>query len=209
MIGANILFLIFSLFSTPNNTISTTNSFETIEDIYSSCHLNGIVDFKVFETAYRGLNVYKPSKATIAIADFSKNSNEKRFYLIDLAKRELILNTWVAHGRNSGDRMATSFSNTPESFKSCNGWFSVGDSIISPKHGKALLLHGLQKGINDNSLKREIIMHGADYVSEQFIQQFGRLGRSLGCPALPNEAMKIVVPKLANGSMLYIHKGTF
>lgn len=174
--------------------------------IFNACGLDGKVNFKAFDAAYQGFEKYHPKKSILAICDFSLPSDQKRFYLIDLEASKLILQTYVAHGKNSGDLYATKFSNIPESLQSSLGFFKVGSQITSPKHGAALLLDGLQKGINDNALTREIIIHGADYVSESFIKGNGRLGRSYGCPALPREDMAIAIQYLAGGALFYIHR---
>ena len=104
-----------------------------------------------------------------------------------------------------GDLMATSFSNVMESHKSSKGFFRVGEQIQTALHGPSLLLDGLERGINDNARAREIIIHGAWYAAESFIQQYGYCGKSFGCPALPDVAMKKLLPILANGSLLYIY----
>jgi hypothetical protein len=167
--------------------------------------LNGKLDYQAFEEAYNGIVKYHPAKQFVAIADFSKPSNQKRLFIIDCQSRTVVLNTWVAHGKNSGMNMATTFSNKPESYMSSPGFYMVNNTIISPKHGESLLLEGLEKGINDNARRREIIIHGAEYVSENFIKNNGRCGRSFGCPAVPVNEMSQVKQYLSGGALLYIY----
>jgi hypothetical protein len=119
--------------------------------------------------------------------------------------KELVMQTWVAHGKNSGENYVTNFSNKHSSHMSSKGFFRIEDSFESPKHGTSLALEGLEKGINDNAREREIIMHAADYVSEKFIEANGRCGRSYGCPALSKEDMQKALQLLKSGSLLYIH----
>lgn len=141
----------------------------------------------------------------VAVVDFTRPSEQQRFYIIDPLTGRILLQTWVAHGRNTGDRIARHFSNTPSSLMSSPGLYRVGEAFNSPKHGTALVLEGLDKGVNDNARTREIIIHGADYVSEAYIEQNGRCGRSHGCPAVPREEMHSVMELLPPGSLLYIY----
>lgn len=143
----------------------------------------------------------------LAIADMTQPSTAKRLYIIDLERRSLLLRTYVAHGQNTGELMAEHFSNRHGSHQTSLGLYRVGAEIVSPKHGPALLLHGLEKGLNDQALPREVIIHGADYVSEDFIRQHGRLGRSWGCPAVTRDDMPKVIDLLAEGGLLYVHAG--
>jgi len=188
----------------PKSEKGQTNA---VQLLYNEFNLKGVVDFKLFQQAVSGFYKYTCKKQILAIADYSRPSDEKRFFVLDLKNKKLLLSTWVAHGKNSGLRTTETFSNKPESYQSCPGFFKIGKPIVSPKHGDALLLYGLQKGINDNALKREIIIHAADYVGEDFIAKYGRCGRSHGCPALPKEVIDEILPVLTEGSLLYIHPG--
>lgn len=132
-------------------------------------------------------------------------STAKRLSIIDLERKELLLTTYVAHGQGSGELFCTTFSNRHGSHATSKGLYRVGAEIISPKHGAALLLHGLDASLNGQALAREVIMHGADYVSEAFIAEHGRLGRSWGCPAVSRSDMPSMIELLADGGYLYIH----
>jgi hypothetical protein len=172
---------------------------------YQLCGLKNMVSEEVFNRAMTGFNKINPDKKILVLADFSKASTEKRFVVVDLENHKVLYNTWVAHGKNSGENMATKFSNTPESFQSSLGFYMTGPVIHSPKHGKALELRGLEKGFNDKAKEREIIIHAADYVSQSSINSMGRLGRSHGCPALPNDLNDKVIDTINNGCVLFIY----
>lgn len=140
----------------------------------------------------------------ITVIDFSLPSTQKRLWIIDTERGEVLLNTVVSHGRNSGNLMAESFSNTPESFKSSLGFYETGETY-SGKHGYSLRLDGLEKGFNDQARNRAIVIHGADYAKEDFAKSTGRLGRSLGCPALPSELSAQAIDLIKDGTMLFIY----
>lgn len=140
----------------------------------------------------------------LSIADFSKSSAEKRLYVIDLAKQAVLFHTYVSHGRNSGMEYARAFGNREGSYMSSLGFYRTGE-IYQGQHGPSLRLVGLEKGINHRALERGIVIHGADYVSEDFIARYGRLGRSQGCPAVPQEECTSLVHCLKGGSCLYVY----
>lgn len=143
--------------------------------------------FESFSIALEGFYNLKEkglvTKDILTLIDFSKSSNTKRLWVINLKTNEVIFNSLVAHGRNTGEEFARYFSNKAESFQSSLGFYATAE-VYQGKHGLSLRLDGLQKGLNDKARERAVVIHGADYVSESFIKNHKRLGRSQGCPAL-------------------------
>ncbi len=140
----------------------------------------------------------------LTIADLSQSSVKKRLYVIDLEQRKVLFNTYVSHGKNSGNLYANHFSNTPSSLQSSLGFYVTGD-VYTGKHGISLRLEGQEPGFNDHAADRAIVIHGADYVSEQFIRQTGRLGRSFGCPAVASELAVPIINTIRDGSCLFVY----
>lgn len=184
----------------------TATEHDRDEVLFRDCGLLGSMDEAVFLRALESRRAHRTEGAILAVADMSRPSTEKRLFIIDLDARKLLLRTWVAHGRNSGELHCTSVSNRSGSLQTSKGLYRVGARIQSPKHGDALLLHGLDAGVNSAARSREIIIHGADYVGAAFIAQHGRLGRSFGCPAVAPEVMPLVM-ELLEGQLLYIFAG--
>lgn len=140
----------------------------------------------------------------LTILDFSKPSSEERLYLIDIKNQQLLVKSLVAHGQNSGALFAESFSNRPSSHMSSLGMYLTAYTYLG-KHGYSLRLNGIDRGLNDNAYKRAIVVHGANYVSEKYITQVGRIGRSFGCPALPLEKNDAIIDFIKEGSCLYVY----
>jgi hypothetical protein len=144
----------------------------------------------------------------VTLIDFSLPSYKKRLWTLNLETGDILLNTFVAHGRNSGNETAEKFSNTPESYQSSLGFY-LTDQPYSGKHGQSLRLKGLEKNLNDKAFERAIVIHGADYVSESFIEKHGRLGRSHGCPAIPEDLTTTFINKTKDGSLIFIYHPSY
>lgn len=141
----------------------------------------------------------------LSVVDFSKLSGERRLWVIDVERDEILFHEWVAHGRNSGDRaIASQFSNKAGSLKSSLGLFKTGYTYKGKNFGLSLKLHGLQPGINDNALMRGIVVHGARYVSEA-LQDGGTIGRSLGCLAVRPSVSQALIHTIKDGTLVYAY----
>lgn len=163
----------------------------------------------VFEYAVTGYAALKEKGRLlkteyITIIDFSKPSNLPRLFLLNMETGKIIFKTLVAHGRNSGGLMAESFSNNESSLESSPGFY-ITDETYFGKKGYSLKLLGCEEGFNNNAYRRGIVMHGADYVSEDFIRKNGFLGRSHGCPAVPAQLNRKIIDVIKNGSCLFIY----
>jgi hypothetical protein len=138
----------------------------------------------------------------LAVIDYSLPSTEPRLWVFDLRKMRLMYEELVAHGRNTGELLAERFSNQPGSYASSLGLFRTLNTYVG-RNGYSLRMEGLEPGVNDKAYERAIVIHGADYVSESFIEQTGRLGRSLGCPALRQDVAREVIDSLSDGQFVF------
>jgi hypothetical protein len=182
-----------------------------LEQTYSGAGLQRAgLKFEVFKNAMIGYynlqksQVVSTAKPILSVIDFTKSSKDKRLWIIDLKSKKVLYNSHVAHGRNTGDEFARKFSNAPNSYMSSAGFYVTREKYIG-KHGLSLRIDGMDPGFNTNAMARAVVIHGANYVSEAFIKQTGRLGRSLGCPALPVELTKDIINTIAGNTAIYIH----
>lgn len=164
--------------------------------------------YEVFKKALTGFfNLKSGSRIKnnlLTIIDFSLSSNKERMWIVDMDKLKVVNYSLVAHGRNSGEEYPENFSNKPSSYKSSLGFF-LTDNIYYGKNGMSLYLDGIEPDVNDKARERAIVMHGASYVSRDFIRTNGRLGRSYGCPSIPIENHEEIINMLSGRSCIYIY----
>lgn len=183
---------------------------ESASDFYSQLRDQDL-NFNAFDYGLKGfLRLKEEGKIDnsrfLTIIDMSVSANENRFFVIDVANQKIVHKSKVAHGRNSGQEFATNFSNHMSSYQTSLGFYKTGE-LYQGKHGLSLRLDGLEDA-NSNARARAVVIHAADYVSEMFIKNNGRLGRSLGCPALPSEGYQDIIGKIKEGSLLFIYHPT-
>lgn len=140
-------------------------------------------------------------KELLTIIDYSKPSSEKRLWVIDLKHNDVLFNTWVTHGQNSGKLNSSSFSNDRNSLKSSLGVFVTDNAYFSDHVGYALRVTGLEKGINDNAYKRGVLIHGAWYASGDLARR-GALGRSWGCMAVNKQISRPLIDTIKNNTLV-------
>ena len=124
--------------------------------------------------------------------------------MIDVQERKILFHTYVAHGRNSGNVYAKSFSNKKGSYQSSLGFYITGKTYTG-RNGYSMYLDGIEQDLNHAARKRAIVMHGAWYATEKFINNYGRLGRSYGCPAVPIKIHKELINKISDHTVLFIY----
>jgi hypothetical protein len=139
----------------------------------------------------------------LTVIDFSQSGRQKRFYLIDMEAQKLVMNTFVSHGKNTGVDMANDFSNTMNSEKSSLGFY-ITDATYTGKHGLSLRLKGQEEGFNNNALARGIVVHGAAYVNAGRANS-AFMGRSQGCPALPEAEYATAINYIKDGSVMFLY----
>jgi len=208
--------MLFAKKNVPNSGfhgISTSEKNKTSE-ISHSIFTRGLfnqagLSEEIFNMAFNGFSKINKKEilstdSIITIIDYSKPSNEKRLFVIDLKSAKLIHQSVVAHGRNTGEKYARIFSNKLNSHMSSIGFYITKKTYMG-ENGYSLRLDGLERGFNDNAMKRSLVIHGADYADESVINSKGYLGRSYGCPALPREISKQVIEKIKDGNIIFAY----
>ena len=227
--GAIIFTILLTFFVVPSNLLTIASGYypeesenlaipdnsdslrfeKRLHQLYNEISGIANLDFKVFRYSVVGFFVLKnkgliKNDSLITIIDYEQPSDAKRLFVINLSSKKLVYNTLVAHGKNTGEVYATNFSNRPKSNKSCFGFFVTGETY-NGKHEFSLKLDGVDTLYNHKARQRGIVFHGAEYVSEDYIQWNGRLGRSYGCPAVPQSVNQNLINTIRGGSCLFMY----
>lgn len=195
-----------SLLSNSSSTPFIKKAADSIYDLISLGQYG--LDKDVFFNAYKGFQYLQNEgllKKTnvLTICDYSQSSRNKRLYVIDLTDSRLLFNTYVSHGKNSGEEFATTFSNYNNSNKSSLGFLVTGRPYKG-KSGYSLQLNGMEPGINDKVKMRSIVLHGSRFVGESILGARGAIGRSLGCPAVPYGLHFRIIDAIKGGSCVFV-----
>lgn len=209
--------LLFSFVCIPSFLVVPTNkrcelvssSVRSSEDIsqqfFDEMELDGKVSFTAFQKAFEGYHkISTKHKNILTLIDFSQPSTAKRLFVFDLNQKRLLFSSVVSHGKNSGTNYATLFSNKVGSYQSSLGFY-LTEQTYQGKNGYSLILNGLEKGFNDRAKQRAIVMHGASYANPSVANRTGRLGRSFGCPAIPEKLVHPIIDAIKEGSVLFIY----
>jgi hypothetical protein len=214
------LLLVFFMSFAPKATTNTdpiliasataNNLAARIEIVYNSLDANhfAMPQITCFKKAMVGFYALKEKglihKDILTVIDFSMSSTKKRLWVIDLSTNTILYNSLVSHGMNSGGEYAKNFSNAPSSNKSSLGFYTTGETYMG-KHGLSLKLDGQERGINSNARSRAVVMHGASYANPSILRSQGYLGRSQGCPAIPEALKKEIIKTIKGKSCIFIY----
>ena len=176
-----------------------------VKSVYDSLNIKSKIDYSIFQKAYLGyVQIQNKNPGVLIIIDYTKPSNEERFYVLDLNKKKLVYSTRVAHSKNSGLEIPLEFSDDPNSYQSSLGFFvTLGE--YNGAYGYSLRLKGLEENVNANAEDRAIVIHGGDIVEDEYIKKFGFAGRSLGCPVLPYSLTRQIIDFIKHGRVLFIY----
>ncbi|NNM60444.1 MAG: murein L,D-transpeptidase catalytic domain family protein [Legionellales bacterium] len=203
------IFLLFLLSSITNSVfaynLSQVPSINEKEIISNASQLSA----KALHSAIQGYqwalkNGYVKNPDVLTIIDFTKPSNQKRAWLIDLKKSKVLMNFYTTHGKNSGLNYASSFSNSVHSNKTSLGVYTTLNAYYG-KHGLSERLMGLENGVNNNALRRTVVIHPADYATEEYVKTHGYTGRSWGCFGISPKESTQYVKYTQNGSVIFAY----
>jgi L,D-transpeptidase catalytic domain len=203
-------FTLIPIVQTASSVVVASAPVDEVSSVYNSIQLDQYgLSKEAFTYAWKGYQQLLDKKMIsrtnyLTICDLSQSSKQKRLYIIDVANNKLLINTWVAHGRNSGGEYATKFSNKPESLQSSLGFYITSGTYYG-EHGLSLRINGIEPGFNDKALERSIVIHGAAYVDGARARSGMYMGRSWGCPAVPQKESTTIINTIKNGTCLFIY----
>lgn len=198
-----------SVTKTTSVASSSSTVAEAANNLYDSLQLDELgMTKQALVYAYKGFQKLEEkgvvqNSDVLTVIDFSQPSDKKRMYIIDVKNFKVLLNTYVAHGKNSGLEYAKRFSNRHESLQSSLGFYVTKNTYFG-KHGLSLRLSGQDKGFNDNAESRAVVVHGAQYIGDNRLNS-AYMGRSFGCPAVPQKLANKVINTIKNGTTLFIY----
>lgn len=195
----SIFFILVSI-----NTHATSISREDAVDLYDNLNLEKSLDKKVFLKAYYAYARNHGINEILTVIDYTKPSTQKRFFVIDMKNEKVLFDTYVTHGKNSGLKYSSRFSNKMNSLETSLGTF-ITENTYYGSNGYSLRLKGISQGLNNNAYRRNIVVHGAAYADPSVIKQIGRLGRSWGCPAVPAYLAHRIINTIKNGTVIYAY----
>lgn len=202
-----VYFILFGLYFIPVSAQKTSLTEQEIKGLYTNClKQDQSLAYPIFKVGIQKLLAQDSAvcQDKIIIVDYTQPSTNKRFYFLDLNKGELILHTYVAHGVNSGALFASRFSNANGSCQSSLGLYHTAETYCGA-HDLSVRLDGLEPQKNSNVRKRDIVIHRAAYATEAFILENGKLGRSFGCLALPEDVSDELIEMMSGGVGIYVH----
>jgi L,D-transpeptidase catalytic domain len=200
-----------SSIATGNQSLSTANIYSTVPAYaYESFDASKYgLNKTVFEKAIKGYNKLIDkglikNKRYLTICDMSLSSKKKRLFILDLTKKKVVYNLRVSHGQASGEEYANNFGNEEDSHKTSLGFYTTGGAYEG-ENGQSMKLNGLESGFNDNAFNRAIVVHGSEYVTDEYFKDNNRIGRSWGCPAISMKSIKTVVNTIKNCSCFFVY----
>lgn len=199
-----------AIISLTENTETVYSTSDNVSVLYDEMNLSTLgLSEEAFQYAYKGYQyLVRKEKLTntqiLSICDLSQSSNKRRLYILDLVANKVLLTSYVAHGRGSGAEYAVRFSNKARSHQSSLGFYITGSTYVG-QNGLSLRLEGLEAGFNNLSVKRSIVVHGAAYIGDQFLNSSKFMGRSYGCPAIPLNESSTIINLIKNGTCLFIY----
>ena len=167
------------------------------------------VNPQLFSKAKAALDMhgrYLSSRDVMGIVDFSAQSGEQRFHVVDL-RNGRVESHLVSHGRGSDPRHSgylDHFSNQPGSLASSKGAYLTSTNYHG-KYGLSMRLKGLDWS-NNNAEARAIVLHSAWYAEPEVVHQHGKLGRSEGCFAFSLASKQRVMHQLPPGHLIFADK---